>query len=71
MTNPAESGAGAETIRTVGHWQVPALGAGTWALGAGDPQPPVPPRLKICHLNLSALLSVKTGRRNSSPSQAY
>ena len=33
MTNPAESGAGAEIIRTVGHWQVPALGAGTWALG--------------------------------------
>src|SRR5688500_4077166 len=33
MTNPAESGAAAETIRTVGHWQVPALGAGTWALG--------------------------------------
>ena len=25
--------AAAETIRTVGDWQVPALGAGTWALG--------------------------------------
>jgi hypothetical protein len=33
MSNPVESGAAAETIRTVGQWQVPALGAGTWALG--------------------------------------
>ena len=33
MSNPTESGAAAETIRTVGLWQVPALGAGTWALG--------------------------------------
>jgi aryl-alcohol dehydrogenase-like predicted oxidoreductase len=30
MSNPAAS---AEAIRTVGQWQVPALGAGTWALG--------------------------------------
>jgi aryl-alcohol dehydrogenase-like predicted oxidoreductase len=33
MSNSAESGAAVSTIRTVGHWQVPALGAGTWALG--------------------------------------
>ena len=33
MSNPVESGAAAQTIRTVGQWQVPALGAGTWALG--------------------------------------
>jgi hypothetical protein len=33
MSNPVESGAAAETIRPVGRWQVPALGAGTWALG--------------------------------------
>jgi aryl-alcohol dehydrogenase-like predicted oxidoreductase len=33
MSNPVESGAAARTIRTVGQWQVPALGAGTWALG--------------------------------------
>jgi aryl-alcohol dehydrogenase-like predicted oxidoreductase len=30
MSNPAAS---AEAIRTVGQWQLPALGAGTWALG--------------------------------------
>jgi aryl-alcohol dehydrogenase-like predicted oxidoreductase len=30
MSNPAAS---AEAIRTVGQWHVPALGAGTWALG--------------------------------------
>ena len=30
MSNPAAS---AEAIRTVGQWQVTALGAGTWALG--------------------------------------
>ena len=33
MSNPIESGAAVEIIRTVGKWQVPALGAGTWALG--------------------------------------
>jgi hypothetical protein len=34
MNNPVESGAAAaEIIRAVGQWQVPALGAGTWALG--------------------------------------
>jgi aryl-alcohol dehydrogenase-like predicted oxidoreductase len=33
MSNPIESGAAAGIIRTVGKWQVPALGAGTWALG--------------------------------------
>jgi hypothetical protein len=33
MSNPVESGAAAESIRPVGRWQVPGLGAGTWALG--------------------------------------
>jgi hypothetical protein len=34
MSNPVESGAAAaEMIRAVGQWLVPALGAGTWALG--------------------------------------
>jgi aryl-alcohol dehydrogenase-like predicted oxidoreductase len=33
MSNPAETDAAPGTIRTVGPWQVPALGAGTWALG--------------------------------------
>jgi aryl-alcohol dehydrogenase-like predicted oxidoreductase len=33
MGNPVKTGATAEIIRTVGQWQVPALGAGTWALG--------------------------------------
>jgi aryl-alcohol dehydrogenase-like predicted oxidoreductase len=33
MSSQVESGAAAEIIRTVGEWQVPALGAGTWALG--------------------------------------
>jgi aryl-alcohol dehydrogenase-like predicted oxidoreductase len=33
MSNPVESGGATEILRTVGPWQVPALGAGTWALG--------------------------------------
>ncbi len=33
MSNPIESSVAVELIRTVGKWQVPALGAGTWALG--------------------------------------
>ena len=33
MSNSVAPGATPETIRTVGEWQVPALGAGTWALG--------------------------------------
>ena len=33
MGNPVKTGAAAEIIRSVGQWQVPALGAGTWALG--------------------------------------
>ncbi len=33
MTDPTETDATPETIRTVGDWRVPALGAGTWALG--------------------------------------
>jgi aryl-alcohol dehydrogenase-like predicted oxidoreductase len=33
MSNPAEADATPVTSRTVGPWQVPALGSGTWALG--------------------------------------
>lgn len=33
MTNAAQSNAAFDARRTVGPWRVPALGAGTWALG--------------------------------------
>jgi aryl-alcohol dehydrogenase-like predicted oxidoreductase len=32
-TGPVRSSAAVSTLRTVGQWQVPALGAGTWAMG--------------------------------------
>ena len=33
MSNPVESRGAPQILRTVGQWQVPGLGAGTWALG--------------------------------------
>jgi len=33
MSNPVESRGAPQVLRTVGQWQVPGLGAGTWALG--------------------------------------